>query len=244
MNVTWLKEIEVLRQFFSFCVKRTWCEDNPASDIERPKLKEQNRVVPYTLDEVNKIIAACDKIGLYPYERLRARAMVLLMRFAGLRISDVVTLSREHTRKPPYLEKHAVKNNKLIKVELSGDVLQALELLPRPKAAEKDSQMYFAGAGSSLRSLVSGAERTLRSVFKLSGVEGAHCHRFRHTFASELLGKGEAIDLVAEILADSPAIIRRHYAKWTPELQSRKDAATRRIHGTNLAQAEESVIVC
>jgi site-specific recombinase XerD len=243
LNMTWLKEIEVLRQFFAFCVKRKWCEDNPAADIARPKLREQNSVIPYTPDEVAKIIAACDKMGRSLYERLRTRTMVLLMRFAGLRISDVVTLSREHIQ-GNYLVKRAVKNNRLIRVELPGFVLQALAITPHPKAAPKDSKMYFAGPGSSRRSLLSGAERSMRSVFKLSGVEGAHCHRFRHTLASELLGKGEAIDIVAEILADSPAIIRRHYAKWTPGLQSLKDAATRKIHDTNLAQAEESVIVC
>ena len=242
-NLTWVKEIEVLRQFFAFCVKRKWCEDNPAADIERPKLREQNSVVPYTPDQVAAIIAACDKMGRGPYERLRARAMVLLMRFAGLRISDVVTLSREHIH-GNYLVKRAVKNGKEIRVELKPFVLQALEATPRPKAAPKESPLYFASGSSSLRSLVSGAERALRSVFELSKVEGAHCHRFRHTLASELLGKGEDIELVAAILADSPAIIRRHYAKWTPELQSRKDAATRKIHGTDLAQAKESAKPC
>jgi integrase len=241
-NLTWLKEIEVLRQFFAFCVKRKWCEDNPAADIERPRLPE-NGVVPYTPEEVSRIIAACDFMGRNAYERLRARSMVLLMRFAGLRISDVVTLSRAHVQ-GGYLIKRAVKNGKEIRVRLERVVLESLAALPRPKAAPKDSLMYFASGSSSLRSLRSGAERALRSVFKLSGVEGAHCHRFRHTLASELIGKGETIDLVANILADSPAIVRRHYAKWSPELQSRKDAATRKLHGTNLAQAEDLVNLC
>ena len=45
---------------------------------------------------------------------------------------------------------------------------------------------------------------------------------FRHTLASELLGKGATVEEAAGILADSPARIRRHYAKWTPELQARQ----------------------
>jgi hypothetical protein len=48
--------------------------------------------------EIVKIIAACDQIGRSSYERRRARAMTLLMRYAGLRISDVVTLARAHPR--------------------------------------------------------------------------------------------------------------------------------------------------
>jgi hypothetical protein len=57
---------------------------------------EANDVVPYTHEQTVKIIAACDEIGRSSYERRRARAMVLLMRFAGLRIRDVVTLEQSH----------------------------------------------------------------------------------------------------------------------------------------------------
>jgi integrase len=53
----------------------------------------------------------------------------------------------------------------------------------------------------------------MAAVFRLSGVERAHCHRFRHRLASELLGKGGSIEEIAAILGDSPATVRRHYAK-------------------------------
>jgi hypothetical protein len=64
----------------------------------------------YTRHEIFKISAACSEIGRSSYERRRARAMVLLMRYAGLRISDVVTLERNHIR-GTYLMKRAVKNH-------------------------------------------------------------------------------------------------------------------------------------
>jgi integrase len=115
--------------------------------------------------------------------------MVLLMRFAGLRISDVVTLSREHIR-GTRLEKRAVKNHQMIRVELLAVVLTALDLLPQPKAAAQDNQRFFSKDAAVLRSQVKGAWRTLAAVFKRSGVKRAKPHRFRHTLASELLGKG------------------------------------------------------
>ncbi len=89
-----------------------------------------------------------------------------------------------------------------------------------------------------------GAWRTLAAVFKRAQVDRGHPHRFRHSLASEILGKGGSIEEVAGIFADSSATIRRHYAKWTPEYQARQDRATRLIHGTNLAQAEEEVSKC
>jgi len=238
-NWTWIKEIEILRQFFAFCVEREWARRNPAKMLKRPRLLEANDVEPFTSDEIVRIIAACDKIGRTNYERLRARAMILLMRFAGLRVSDVVTLSKEHIQ-GRRLVKRAVKNRRWIRVELDGAVLRALDIVPHPKAAAQDSQFYFAGEKSSVRSLVKGAQRTLAAVFKRAGVNRAHPHRFRHTLASELLGKGASVEEVAGILADSPATIRRHYAKWTPEIQDRLDRVIRLV-GTNLAQAEEQV---
>jgi hypothetical protein len=55
---------------------------NPAKALKRPRLLEANDVKPFTSAEIVRIIAACDQIGRANYERLRARAMVLLMRYA------------------------------------------------------------------------------------------------------------------------------------------------------------------
>jgi integrase len=202
-----------------------------------------NEVVPYTRNEIVKIIAACDEFGRTSYERRRAHAMVLLMRYAGLRISDVVTLTRDHI-KHNRLEKRAVKNNKWIRLELPSAVLDAIDRLPAPKAAPKGNKRIFFSDATGLRTLVKAAWRTMSAVFKRSGVENAHPHRFRHTLASELLGKGGSIEKVAGILGDNPATISRYYAKWTPEFQSGQDALIRKIHVTNLAQAEERAVKC
>jgi integrase len=165
------------------------------------------------------------------------------MRYAGLRISDVVTLSRDHI-KETRLEKRAVKNSRMIRVELPTAVLEALNRLPIPNAATANSRLYFSSTTASVRSLVKGAQRTMAAVFRRSGVKGAHCHRFRHTLASELLGKGGPFEEVAAILGDSPATVRRYYAKWTPEYQSRQDGLIRTIHGTDLAQTEDMASKC
>jgi len=242
-NWTWIKEIEILRQCFAFSIEREWTRKNPAKALKRPRLLEANDVEPFTKEEIARMVAACDFIGRGGYERLRARAMVLLLRYAAPRISDVVTLTEEHI-KGNYLQKRAIKNGRMIRVELPPEVLRALDMLPHPKAAPRESTSFFAGGKSSVRSLVKGAQRTLAAVFRMAKVEHAHPHRFRHTLASELLGEGATVDEVAGVLADSSTTIRRHYAKWTPEFQARQDRVTRLVHDTNLAQAEEQVSKC
>jgi integrase len=76
-------------------------------------------------------------------------------------------------------------------------------------------------------------------VFKISGVVSAQAHRFRHTLATELLGRGATFEEVADILGNSPEIVRKHYGKWSPARQSRIDDLMQRVHaGTSYAVAE------
>jgi site-specific recombinase XerC len=190
-NWTWIKEIEILRQFFAFSIDREWTRKNPARALKRPRLLEANDVVPFTSEEIVRTIAACEQIGRAKYERLRARAMVLLMRYAGLRVSDVVTLSRDHI-KGNHLEKRAVKNRRMIRVELHPDVLKALDVLPLPKAAPRECKLFFSGGNASVRSLVKGAQRTL------SWWPGTESNRRRQPFQgcalpTELPGRQSAI---------------------------------------------------
>jgi len=86
------------------------------------------------------------------------------------------------------------------------------------------------------------AERTLAAVFAKSGVLRAHAHRFRHTLATELLGRGASFEDVADILGNSPEIVRKHYAKWSPARQARIDELMEKVHeGSDWTGPEESV---
>ena len=67
------------------------------------------------------------------------------------------------------------------------------------------------------------AERTLSAVFKKSGVKDAHAHRYRHTLATRLLEQGATFERVADILGNSPAVVRKHYGKWSPGRQNNID---------------------
>ena len=84
------------------------------------------------------------------------------------------------------------------------------------------------------------ADRTLHAVFKKSGIAGAHAHRFRHTLATELLGRGASFEDVADVLGNSPEIVRKHYAKWSPARQARIDDLMEKVHsGTEYAVREK-----
>jgi integrase len=60
----------------------------------------------------------------------------------------------------------------------------------------------------------------------LSGVN-ITAHRFRHTFACELLSKGVPVSEVAAILGNSPRIVEKHYSQWIETRQKALDAAVK-----------------
>jgi site-specific recombinase XerD len=114
---TWSKELEIVRHFFRHCLDNDWCLRNPASKVQAPKnLKPADRE-PYEPSEIAKIIATADFIGRGPYERLRARAMVLLLRYTALRISDVATLERDRVRDGETNARPCVSTPRLLFVE-------------------------------------------------------------------------------------------------------------------------------
>ncbi len=73
-------------------------------------------------------------------------------------------------------------------------------------------------------------------MFRASGVEDAHAHRFRHTLATEILANGGTLADVADILGISEWVARKHYAKWNQARQDRIAAFMTVIHsGTKRA---------
>ncbi|MGA3099689.1 MAG: tyrosine-type recombinase/integrase [Bryobacteraceae bacterium] len=217
-GVTWLKELEILRQFFQFCIVRKWADENPAAGVEKPKNLKLTEVVPYTREEVIRILAACDGMGRGPYERLRARATILLLRYTALRIADVALLKRDRVR-DGQINVRTMKTGQCVWLPVHPELQAALDILPAPRGGEA-GYFFWSGNGAA-ESMVRAAERTLTAVFKAADVAHAHAHRFRHTLATELLEQGWTYEDVAEVLGNSAAIVRKHYAKWSRGRQSR-----------------------
>jgi len=230
-TLTWWKDLKFLRHFFKFCVDQKWTSENPASRVSMPKNVKPGDTEPYTRDEVARILAACDVIGRSAYERLRGRALVLLLRYTALRIGDVATLAKDRIRNGEiYLM--TTKTGKVVKLPLIEELRRALEVLPTPKNANGKSKYFFWNGVGVDRTVIRSAEKTLRAVFDASGVKRAHCHRFRHTLATELLENGATLEDVSEILGNSPAVVRKHYAKWTVGRQARITTLMRSVFDT------------
>ena len=101
--------------------------------------------------------------------------------------------------------------------------------LPRGDAAPRSSEQYFFWTGkSTVRSSKGKWQRRLQRLFELASVTGGHAHRFRDTFAVELLLAGVPLDRVSVLLGHSSIrITERHYAPWTRSRQEQIEADLR-----------------
>ncbi|HEY6343225.1 MAG TPA: tyrosine-type recombinase/integrase [Bryobacteraceae bacterium] len=245
------KELQLLRQFMGFCFERRWIDENVAKPIRGPRNIKPNDIEPFSANDLTCILAACDTFGRGAYERIRARSIILLLRFTGLRIGDTamlardrVTWDRERGRWRIFLRTE--KTGTPVFLPIPNSLKQVLDSVPAPRGAEADPRYYFWNGTTSVRAVKGIAERTLAAVFKESKVQRAHAHRFRHTLATELLGRGASFEDVADILGNSPAIVRKHYAKWSPARQQRIDVLMDGMEaigmGTNWAQTEKAAV--
>lgn len=241
---TWKTELQSFRTFFGYCVRKKWITTNCAAEMKGPRNLTPNDVVPYTTEDEIRILAACDQIGggryirtEAVYERLRAKAMILVLRHTALRISDVVQLRKDAVywdaaKRNWHIRVRTTKTGESVHLPIPQDLKDALDALPLPRNAPQRCAYFFWNGVSTERAVVGIAERSLSAVFKKSGVPKAHAHRYRHTLATRLLARGASYELVANILGNTPEVVRKHYGKWSKGLQDNIDQAMMAHHLT------------
>jgi integrase/recombinase XerD len=217
------KKLERLRAFSRFAVKRKWIAECPVSDLKAPKVS-MKPTMPFTHEEMGRILGAvdiyCQKTPANGLENARRlRAFVLLLRYSGMRISDVVNLSAERfvgKRLFLYTQKTGVP----VHIVVPEFVLRAVESTPR----KSENHFFWSGVGK-LESIVRSWQTRLRRLFQLAGVAKGHAHRFRDTFAVELLLAGIPIERVSILLGhQSTRVTERHYNPWVRARQEQLEA--------------------
>jgi len=84
-------------------------------------------------------------------------------------------------------------------------------------------------------------QRALRLLFKLAGVPGGHAHRFRDTFAVELLLAGVPLERVSMLLGHkSVKVTEKHYAPWVAARQEQLESDVRRTWATDTVAFAET----
>jgi integrase/recombinase XerD len=196
--------------------------DNPARKVKSPKIT-QTQTLPYTQEEMVRIMAALNQYS-DPGSRngRKMRALVLVLRYSGLRIGDAVTLSRDRISGDK-LFLYTAKAETPVYLPLAPLVLDALEA-----AANLTGSYYFWTGVSKPKTAISHWQCELKRLFELAKVAKGDAHRFRDTFATGLLLQGVSLEQVSVLLAHSTIrITERHYAPWVRARQEQLEADVR-----------------
>jgi integrase/recombinase XerD len=251
-NLAAQKKLERLRSFFRFSLQNGWISVNPASEIKSPKVTTRP-TLPFTRDEMVRILTAiaewieeCQTPGKANARRLRA--LVLLLRYSGLRIGDAVTCAVDRLANGK-LRLYTQKTGTHVHCPLPEFVVKELEAIP--KMSER--YWFWTGNGKPQTAIGDWQGRLLdlfkdmkvkqfalankikaneaRKALEAKGVKFAegHAHRFRDTFAVELLLAGVPLERVSILLGHtSVKITEKHYAPWVRERQEQTEADVKR----------------
>ncbi len=241
-----------LRVFFNYCHKtKRWLAFSPTEDRtlnQNSKKKDGTARPPFTPAQVTHILATVEQMPIEA--RDRARALIYLLLYTGMRISDATFCERSYLTPEGNMDYFVIKTRKQIALppELQPPAIDALKKLPASRVYffQPDVEGDYREARAALRdgedfdTLMPGYLTKIREttalvlkVLKLAGLEGA-CHKFRDTFAINLLvgdgshRAGADIFTVSQMLGHSDVrITQEHYLKLVPGYRERMSKSTR-----------------
>lgn len=221
------KKLERLRAFFRFAQKRRWIAENPASELKSPKITV-SPTLPFTHDEMVKILTAAQAYRESArndgkLHAIRLHSLILLMRYSGLRIGDAVSLSIDRLAGNA-LFLYTAKTGTPVRVTLPDFVAEALRKTP-----PMNDRFWFRTPESKLQTWTGKWQARLLWLFEKAEIVDGHSHRFRDTFAVELLLADVPLERVSVLLGHSSIrVTERHYSPWVQARQAQAEADLQR----------------
>jgi integrase len=203
-----------LSHFFNYCVDHGWMLQNFAAKLSRIKVPD-SPTLPLTREEFERAFEAVEGYNLAArdgqWRRQRVRAMLLLLRWSGLRISDAAKLERSKLSADGKLFLRTPKTGQSVYVPLPPSVTKVLRDLPN-----LENPRYFFWTGTSdVATPGKSWWKTLKRIFRAAGLPDAHPHTMRDTFAVECLVAGVTLEEVSVLLGHSNTkVTEKHYKPW------------------------------
>jgi site-specific recombinase XerD len=206
-------DLRILRRTFSYAIQAGYIQTNP---VTVPRINTQpGNTQPFSEDEVARMLSDSEV-----QQRPWLRAVLLTFLGTGLRISDVIHL----TKKAVNFSSGAItfrtrKRGVPVGIPMHPSLREALEEhLKQLSPVQAESPWLFPTATG--RAPIS-LDAYLRRLWRRCGIANAHAHRFRDTFAVRLLAAGASLYDVAKLLGITVAVAERHYAPYVEELRER-----------------------
>jgi integrase/recombinase XerD len=211
----------VVKTFFRWAFATDLIATDPSSKLKSLP-SERTQVQPLTEEEMQRLLAATANCGFEPKIAHRVRTFILLQRWSGLGCMDSATLRRDGITDNNNLSRGRNKTGATVFVPLPEAVADELRSL------KNDHPDFFFWNPDRMKktSIVAEFGDRLRTVFDKAQVSHGRgemlSHRFRHTFAVEMLLAEVPLERVSVLLGHrSVRTTEKYYSAWVKERQNR-----------------------
>src|SRR6266550_1374915 len=185
----------------------------PRMALSRVRVKEAKRhIVPLSVDEVARFWSS--------FRTARDLAIVGLMLLQGLRSAEVLALNRDDVLLSEAQLRVRGKGNKFRFLPLAPETVQLLEhylRLERPVPCTTALFVSLKGPARGTRMTPAGLRSLFRYHRQTTGVTLANPHRFRHTFASDMVRAGMSLPALMQLMGHADIQTTLRYVQVTPQ---------------------------
>lgn len=197
--------LSVLSSFYSFCVQEEYLERSPIKRRWFPRLPQP---VPRYLEkeDIAKTRLQSEMASL------RDQVLIEFMLTSGCRVGEVNRLNRADV---DFVNRTACVKGKGKKIRYVHFTAKCAVLLERYiDSCSKISPAVFVSSRTGKRLGIRGIQHIVKDIGEDAKLTtGLHPHRFRHTFATELLAKGAELSFIGDELGHSDLSTTQIYAR-------------------------------
>jgi site-specific recombinase XerD len=228
------RNAKTLRYFFQRGISRKWISEDPTGILRFPKedaTKKKEDVKYLTPKQFAAVMSRCDDFSrMTDYNKQRIAALILTMRWTGLRISDAVVLTADKIH-GDVLRVRTKKASTDVQIPLHPQLVDALA-----KLTPYDGGFLFWNKrtdGARPATPQGNFGKQLAEVFQDVGIAAdVHhvSHMLRNTFAVHLLEKGVPLETVSLMLGhQSVTTTERYYADFSRGYMDRAEDKLRKV---------------
>ena len=185
----------------------------PRFELSRLRIKEPRlNIVPLSVDEVARFWSS--------FRNARDLAIVGLMLMHGLRSVEVMALNRDDVLLSEGQLRVRGKGYKLRLLPLAPETTQLIDHYLRVERPDPCSAALFVvlkGPARGQRITPAGLRSLFRHHRRTTGVQLANPHRFRHTFASDMVRAGISLPALMQLMGHADIETTMHYVKVSPQ---------------------------
>src|SRR5215813_10697492 len=172
----------------------------------------KRQIVPLSVGEVARFWSS--------FRTARDLALVGLMLLQGLRSAEVLGLNEDDVLLAEAQLRVRGKGNKLRFLPLAPESIQLLDhylRLERPNPCSPALFVSLKGPARGTRMSTAGLRSLFRYHRRTTGIKLAHPHRFRHTFASDMVRAGISLPALMQLMGHADIQTTLHYVQVSPQ---------------------------